>query len=192
MYAQEADLRVILARLSKSLESVVLENYLRVFSNRPMPEFDARILRLVDHEDENVRNRAFAALAQNTHSAIRSLAVEQVQRRVDEPNFLELFIRNFRSGDEELLLKNIRIPDDVDRRHWLLMDLTKILEQNSECQCSKLAVLAYRCTPCGSCRFHSARLLITRKVAPDWLVNECQFDAVSDTRQLVAQVSAKS
>jgi hypothetical protein len=191
MYAHEADLRVILVRLLNSEDAVVLENYLRVFSNRPLPEFDVRILRLVDHEDENVRNRVFTALANNAHPSIRSFAVEQVQRRIDEFGFLELFIRNFQSGDEELLIKNIRIPGDVNRRHWLLMALTKVLEQNSECQCSELAVLAYGCTPCGSCRFHSAKLLITRKVAPAWLVNECPFDAVSDTRELVSEVHAK-
>jgi hypothetical protein len=91
-----------------------------------------------------------------------------------------------------LLLKNIRIPDNVDRDHWLLMNVTKILDHNAECQCSELAKLAYRCTPCGSCRFHSAKLLVTRKVAPAWLVEECQYDAVSDTRELVAEHSAEA
>jgi hypothetical protein len=187
MYAEEADLRKILDRLFKCQKPDTIVSYLRIFSNRPMPEFDARILGLLDHEDETVRSRAFTAVAQNTHPAIRKFAVDHVQERIVEPNVVELFIRNFLPGDEEVLLKNIRIPEDTDQCHSLLMDVTNILEHNLEARCEELATLAYRLTPCGSCRFDSAKLLITRKVASAWLIQECRYDAVPDTRELVAE-----
>jgi hypothetical protein len=127
-------------------------------------------------------------VAQNKHPAIRRFALDHVEKRIQEFNFLELFIRNFEKGDEEVLLKHLRIPEDVHRAHWVLMDLIKIMKENTESDCSELAKRAYRWTPCGSCRNRSAKLLIGRKVAPAWLIDECQEDAVSETREL-ARVS---
>src|SRR5207253_9550453 len=123
------------------------------------------------------------ALAQNTHPAIREFAIDHLQTRIAEPNFLELFVRNFRPGDEQLLLENTRIPEDVDRQHCMLLDVIRILEHNPESQCRDLARLVYGITPCGSCRQDAAELLIGRKVAPAWLIEECQHDVVSDTRE---------
>ncbi len=100
---------------------------------------------------------------------------------------MKLFVRNFRPGDEESLVKNLRIPEDVNQRHWLLMDLFEILELNPESRCEELAQIIYRTTPCGACRSRSAKLLIIRNVAPAWLIDECRYDAVSDTRELVAR-----
>jgi hypothetical protein len=189
MYADEADLRAVRDRLLDSQKPEAIANYLRVFSNRPMPEFSECFLSLLNHEHENVRNRAFVAVAQNKHPAIRRFALDNLEKRIQEFNFLQLFIRNFAKGDEELLLKHLQIPEDVHRAHWFLMDLIRILERNADADCSELAKRAYRWTPCGSCRSKSAKLLIERKVAPAWLIEECQDDAVSETRQLAKSSS---
>ena len=58
------------------------------------------------------------------------------------------------------------------------MDVIKVLENNPEADCSRLGVIAYASTPCENCRFHAARLLLDRHVAPGWLTEECRFDSV--------------
>ena len=186
MYAAEADLRVVLDRLLNAQDPAALVNYLRVFSNRTMPEFNERFLRLLDHDDENIRARAFSALAKNTHPKIREFALDQLNERIMEPDFLELFIRNFVPGDEQTLLGALRIPEEVSQRHGFLMDLLKVLQHNADSKCHELATIVYGFTPCGPCRHDATKLLINRKVAPAWLIEECRHDAVEDTRRLAA------
>jgi hypothetical protein len=185
MYADESELQTILDRLLTCQATNSLVSYLRVFSNRPMPQFDQRVFALLFHEDENVRARAYTAIAQDSHPAIRRFALDHVEQRFTEMNFLELFVKNFQPGDEELLLRHLRIPADQNNCHWLLMDLKKVLHENPGASCRDLALIAYDATPCGECRFHATRLLLDRKVAPAWLIEECRFDAESDTRELV-------
>jgi hypothetical protein len=78
MVASERDLQATLDHLFNSHNPQVIANYLRVFSNRPVPQFDHRLLGLLNHEAEHVRHRAYAAVAQNAHPAIRKLAVDHL------------------------------------------------------------------------------------------------------------------
>jgi hypothetical protein len=185
MYASEGDLQKTLDCLFNSHNPEVIVNYLQVFSNRPLPQFDDRVLDLLRHENKRVRNRAFTAVAKNTHPAIRKFALDRLHTHSVEPNFLELFIKNYHLGDEDLLLTHLRLPEDQDQRHWLLMDVIKILEENDAARSDVLASWVYRWTPCGSCRRHAAKLLIMRGAAPKWLIEECQYDSDPDTRRLV-------
>jgi hypothetical protein len=189
MYASEGDLEMILERLLACREPEWIANYLRVFSNRALPRFDERMLGLLDHEDEKVRGWAYRAVGQNAHPAVREFVIGRLYLQLIDPEYLHLFMRNFQPGDEVLILETLSIPDDADQRHGLLMDVVKVLEQNPAARCETLALLAYRLTPCGSCRFHAVKLLVDRNVAPAWLIAECGYDAVSDTRELVEQLS---
>src|SRR5262245_55016700 len=137
------------------------------------------MLGLLDHEDEQVRRRAYTAVAQNSHPTIRRFALDHLQQRIAEPNFLELFIQNFQSGDEDLLLGGLRLPDDTDQAHGFLFDLIKIPENNPEARCRELALLVYRWTPCGNCRYHAVKLLVSRNATPAWLVEEYRHDSES-------------
>jgi hypothetical protein len=69
--------------------------------------------------------------------------------------------------------------------HWLLLVGIKVLEKNLNADCSRLGILGYALTPCSSCRFYAARLLLARQAAPEWLVAECRHDSGADCRALV-------
>jgi hypothetical protein len=183
--ASEGDLQAIFDRLLAGGPWAVIANYLSVFSGRALPEFDQRLLGLLDHEDAEVRRRAFTAVAQNTHTQIRRFALDHAAERINEPNFLELLVRNFRPGDEELLMRHLSLPADDNERHWLLRNLREVLRENPEASCRELALVAYAATPCGECRTYVADLLVERRAAPAWLVEECRHDAVPETRKLV-------
>lgn len=187
MYANERDLQLVLDRLLACVDPAATANYLRVFSNRSLAHFDERMLGLLGHEDEKVRSRAYTAVAQNAHPAIRKYAVDQLAARIADPNFIELFVNNYRPGDEDDILTHLQVPDDMDQCHWLLMDVVKVLERNPTANCRSLSLCAYRWTPCGACRSSAAALLFAQHVAPDWLVQECQHDCVGDTRALAKE-----
>ena len=73
------------------------------------------------------------------------------------------------------------------RGMWLwkmIQAINRVLEKNSEADCSRLAVIVYAETPCENCRFFAVRLLHTRKAMPDWMREECKYDSAEDCRQL--------
>jgi hypothetical protein len=192
MYAKEADLQTVLQRLWAAREPRVIANLLKIFSRRALPEFDARLIELCRHDDEEVRRWAFNALEENAHPLIREFALTELQNGIHDRSVVALFINNYVKGDEHLFLESIEFPKDVDEVHWLLMDVVKVLEENSEAACFRLGVIAYASTPCENCRFHAVRLLLKRQAAPDWLSEECRYDSCKDCRELIEKPAGSS
>jgi hypothetical protein len=184
MYANESDLKVVLQRLWTLDEPRIITNMVKVFSARPLPEFDARLIELCRHNDDQVRRRAFRALEQNAHPLVRQFAESELKKGIRDSSVLGLFIKNYRRGDEQRILEALDLPNDPCELHWLLMDVNKVLEKNSDADCSRLAVITYGLTPCSNCRLDAARLVHQQRVAPDWLKEECRFDCEEDCRKL--------
>ena len=183
MRADEASLSIILEAIFNTVEPVIISKLLRVFSNRALPKFDSRLIDLCRHADEEVQRRAFNAIKMNTHAAIRAFALEQLE--IDATaSVVGLFQKNYEGGDENRILSAIQLPEDIDQLHWLLMDVTKVLENNPAADCSQLAVISYASTPCETCRFRAARLLFGQGVAPAWMIEECRYDSDDESREL--------
>lgn len=166
-HADEADLQTVLQRLWSTRKPKVIANLLKALSARAMPEFDTRLIELCRHSDEEIRRRAFTALAQNAHPLIREFALTELQRGVQDGSVVALFINNYRQGDEERILEAVEFPDDACEVHWLLMDVIKVLEKNPGADCSQLGIIGYASTPCENCRFYAARLLLNQQVLPN-------------------------
>jgi len=186
MYADEADVETVLQHLWATESSHALANLLSVFGNRALPEFDARLIEFCQHENAEVRRRAFGAMAKNTHPLIRSFALKQLESGVSNGAVISLFASNFEPGDEQRILEALELSPDEGDRHSLLMDINRLLERNPEADCSQLAVIVYASTPCENCRFFALRLLHSREVVPEWLREECCYDSGKDCRQLVS------
>lgn len=184
MDAPESDLEQVLERIWTEHNSKALVRLLRVFSNRPLPTFDPRLIELCHHADVDVRRWASNALEQNVHPLVRRHALAELQEQTTDRSVVDLFIRNYQEGDEQRLLDQLKLPDDLDQRHWMLMDLTKVLEQNESADSLKLGQIIYFHTPCQICRFYAAQLLRDRNVAPAWLMEECRLDSNEDCRSL--------
>lgn len=184
MHAEEQSLQKILHRLWSEDVPEVIVKLTRVFSNRVLPQFDSRWMNLAAHADVEVRRMAVDVLSQNPHPMIRKLALQQLQNNTFEFPAVSLLIKNYENGDEERLLHAVELPDDPCLRHWLLMDVIKLLEKNESADCFKLGQIAYFHTPCQNCRSYAAELLFARKCVPDWMIQECRTDAEVDCRNL--------
>ena len=176
--ATPGDLATVLDRLWDAREPKVIANLLGVLSGRALPEFDARLVGLGRHADAAVRERAFNALAQNSHPLVREFALAELAKGTS----VLLFVKNFESGDEERLLAGLKLPSEYDGLHWLLRDIVRVLEAHPEADASRLGVLAYATTTRGECRFYAAEVLDDRDAAPDWLREECRHDACKECR----------
>jgi hypothetical protein len=187
IHADEPALRMVLQHLWSVSEPTVLAKLLRVFSARALPVFDPRLIELCRHGDREVRRRALVALGENTDPLIREYALNELRNGVEDGAVVALFINNYEWGDEQRILEAMEFPDDECELHWLLMDAVKVLEKHPVADCSRLAVIAYASTPCETCRFYAARLLLNQWVAPEWLKDECRHDSCDDCRALAAQ-----
>lgn len=165
----------------------VIRRLLWVFARRAMPEFDKRLLELCQHEDEEIKRLAFRASANNGHPSVRTFAIDQLTSGSYLPS-LQLFAKNFRSGDEQLIFNAIEIPADSDDRHGLLIDILHVIEENTAADVVLLGQVIYLHTPCTICRTAATKVLLQRKQAPQWLIEEVERDADEDARELVKEV----
>ncbi|WP_146117637.1 MULTISPECIES: hypothetical protein [Pirellulaceae] len=151
-----------------------------------MPEFDTRLLDLCQHEDEEIKRLALRASANNGHPSVRTFAIEQLTSG-SYLYSLQLFAKNFRSGDEQLIINAIEIPADSDDRHGLLIDILDVIEENTPADVVLLGQVIYFHTPCTICRNAATKVLLQRKQAPKWLIEEVERDADEDARELVKE-----
>jgi hypothetical protein len=185
MHADEMDLAVVLRHLWNASETKVLVNLLKVFSNRPLPHFDAQLIELCRHSEPDVQRWAINALENNTHPLIRAFALAELRERTLNASVVGLFINNYVEGDENRLRELVEMPEDSWERHGVLIDVLNVLEKNPEADATQLALVAYFHTPCEMCRFRAVELLVAQDAAPRWLIEECRHDSAEDCRTLV-------
>lgn len=184
MYADEADLAIILEHIWDAARPIVIANLLQVFSNRAAAEFDARLIEMCQYGYVSVRRKAIRALENVEHPSIRDFALAELEGGLRGESVVGLFTRNYLPGDEQRIVGGLRLPDDDFELHGLLMDVIKVLEANPDADCTQLGVIAYASTPCENCRADAARLLYRQHVAPRWLSLECPFDSSEECREL--------
>jgi len=179
--AAPKELNVVLQALKSSKEPAVLLNLIKVFSNRALPEFDSRLIELCQHPDPELQRRAWVALANHSHPEIREFAHRQLNEN-QHAYLFSLFIRNYQPDDENRLLAALTLPDDAWERHSVLSDLVEVLRENPAADCSRLATIIYRFTPCEICRYKAVQLLHAQAAIPGWMKEECRFDSYADTQ----------
>jgi hypothetical protein len=184
MHANENDLEQVLEWLWTEQNPTMIVKMLRVFSRRQLPQFDSRLIELYKHSDDEVRRWTLNALEPNSNPLVREFALQQLRERTLNMPVVKLFVNNYLTGDERLLLDQLDLPEDSCQRHWMLMDLIHVLEKNEEAECCELGQIIYFYTPCQNCRFYAARLFHGRHKTPGWLVEECLGDANEDCQKL--------
>jgi hypothetical protein len=192
MQAGEAQLEIVLEHLSNSQDAKVIANLLRVFWKRPLPAFDACLIGLCQHADSEVRRWTFNALQNLGHDSIRAYALSQLENGLRDGFVISLFARNYQPGDEQLIQNAIELPEDDFDRHSLLMSVVTVLEANPDAKAGELGVIGYASTPCGFCREHFVRVLLGQNAAPEWLVEECRFDAATRIVASITDTSSRS
>jgi len=189
MFADGADLETVCESLWTPRKPTTLAKLLEVFSKRGAPRFDARLLELCRSGDDEARRLAILALEKVEHPAIREYALAELGSGTRGGSVVALFANNFHRGDEQRILQSITFPDDDWKLHSLLMDVIQVLDANPDADCSQLGIVAYASTLCETCRFQAASLLYRRRVAPEWLIEECRFDSNPRTRELAAEAA---
>ena len=185
--AAEDQLHAAAERLFVESDLAKLYDYLRIFWRRPYPEIVPYLIRMFDHLDEKLRRGARNALAQNSHPAVRALALARMSAGRPDDGGMRLLVRNYEPGDH-LLIEKLLPADDGDewKLHHLCSDLVDVFRENGPADCAGAMSFVYERTPCSACRYDAVKLLLAAGAVTPALIDECRYDSDPDTRDLVA------
>jgi len=161
---------------------------LEVFIICPFPLDPQPIIEDADSPIEDLRSAAWRALEKIRHPAVRSFAMERLQR--DKENALPLFIVNYRPQDAAQLTALVKsIP--VDRRgdalwHGIQMDVLHMADHRIKAP-AELLRFTYETTYCSCCRHTAVQQMGKRRLLTDALLRECLHDSNDEIRNYAKQ-----
>ena len=158
---------------------------LRAFSwwNRRLPQFDERLLPLIEHEELRVRQSAACEIERFTDPRIRAYALECLEDHRYRYG-VQLLARNSSPGDADRIAELFHLPDDEFGRECLLDDLLSFSRESRQAIPS-FPLFVYEQTESLLRRCDALELLLETGTAPHWLVEECHYDLDEKTREWV-------
>ena len=184
----EADAKQIARDLSAETDPQRLERYLSLFRRRPFPLDPAPLLVLAEEADAKVATAARKALCVIQYPSVRALALEGVD---DDPHpweLVEMLTLNFQAGDEKVIERTLQKPWNDEEMHWLGLAVRKVFEENQTPAAFDALLLFYELGFCTMCREGAVELLAEIGPLPDYILDECRYDAYDSTRELIREM----
>jgi hypothetical protein len=165
-----------------------LKQYLFLFRKRQFPLEPERLIQLVDHPDSVVGLRAITALEIISGPDVRNLFL----RLKDDPAWSDravaLLRSNYQACDDQLMLGMLNSESDPDHLHLTCMNTRKVYKDNPIPEGLQPLLLAYEMTPCSMCRHSTVETIHSIYAVPDWMIEECLYEASSGLRELAAEL----
>jgi len=187
--ALDDDLQAVAKALFAEPDTQLQVAYLSVFQRRGLPQFDDRILKFADSDDSDVRWMLFLTLSCVQHHKVRELAFKCLRSGRIVEHELSLLEKNYERRDWATIYESLDLPTEQENLHRVLQDLLDVYETNMLPEAVEPMLYTFENTPCSTCRSRAVRVLKSINALPDWIREECQFDADADTRELVAPKS---
>ncbi len=178
----------------QAAEDLLLENddqrlrrYLEIFHGRDFPKQSQTIFHLVKYQNPWVARGATRALSRLNDPEIRTYALQLLAEGHDPAVTVRLLRKTFVSGDlqaVETAMKRDTMNDDA--WHGLGLAVLSLVANASvsAAECRNLFVELYCQGPCSMCRSGFVEKLNETGDLPDWMANECLYDAAPDTAAL--------
>lgn len=194
-YATDPELANVMRHLAAETNEETCLRLLWVFRKTPLPELHSRVFELAESKNDKLRRAAIVALAHTRDSRVGDLG----RARLLSPEFsgnesalLDIFIKNYQSGDEQLIMSALsRISPDEERAHDFGFSILDICEENGSTGFRELLNWNYNANPCTICRYKVLGLLIDAGDASSEIIAECLHDADEDTRERSKEYLAK-
>jgi hypothetical protein len=191
-HATEAELLTIFQQLLIETDEKIYLRLLWVFRKARLPELHPRIWALASSKNNDVRAAAQAALAQFCDPKVGEFARNKL-RALDfsesDTELLELFILNYQSTDENLIIPALTgLPEGDEHAHHFGMSILAIGKNNYSPALSAMFEWVYEKNPCTICRQRAVEWLIKTKTITLEIAHECRYDANEDIQNLVKQL----
>jgi hypothetical protein len=169
-----------------------LVGYLRMFQFRQFPRAIDRLLELASAEDDRIARAALLALSHIQDQRVRALALDLLAGAKSwrsDGDAVNLLTRNSQDGDYRILERLLERQTDPDEIDWLGHGVLHFVEANRSEEAERVLNLLYENGPCSLCRHGVIEELIAIGRFPEWMRDECQYDAYSETRKLMKSLS---
>jgi hypothetical protein len=166
-----------------------LRGFLRMFQLRKFPGPVDRLIELARGSHEGVARAAMNALSHFSDPAVRKLALETAQKREWRGVAFEMLIRNREPDDYRLLERLLEEQLDPDDYHDLGIGMRHFVTAHRSEDALRSLLLLYENEPCSLCRHGAVEELIAINRLPQWALEECRYDAYSETRKLATAAS---
>lgn len=188
--ASPEDITAAAHDLLKQDDLFQLASYLAIFDQRMFPLGIQPLLPLVRHSDDRVVMWALNALSLFRDATLRDVGLELLRTNWHASDALGLFNLNYQVGDEEVFIALLDAAQTDDDVHAFGFGLVAILTHTTVHRASELLCTLYKRLPCSLCRTKVVQQLVMLKAIPDWMINECHYDADEDTRGIVQRYQA--
>ncbi|MBN1566076.1 MAG: hypothetical protein JXA10_19710 [Anaerolineae bacterium] len=180
-----------LVSLDPQTDQDVLIRYLWLFDKRPFPLDPQKLIDLVrsapgalEHDENDwllpkyqVVLRAIYALKNISHPAVRDLALQLI----DEGHWLrwavDLLALNWQTDDWTFIANLAAREMDRDTYHGFGLGVMHILDARLLPDAASALLTLYERDPCSECRDHIVHSLQKIDHVPDWMIEECKYDA---------------
>jgi len=199
--ASEAELEraaTDLLALNEQEDAVLLRKYLRIFRDRQFPLDPQPLIEVASQarqqpltEDETgkftphsrLMMAALEALGNVSHPDVRQLAVELIENRQWISHVAILFKSNWQNSDWSVLEALTQETFEPDDYHGMGMDIRELFEAHPEPEASQTLINLYKYGPCSECRRRFVEALDSIQAVPEWMREECRYDANLDLRE---------
>lgn len=161
-----------------------LANYLTwVFVRRKWPIEPQPLFELAKNKEWKIVRKAYRVLEKLESPEVRRFALAKLNNRYQGRLACDLLIKNYRTGDEELLRQRANASRGRDEMHEILMSLRQVVDDHPEIHDEYVQYL-YDTIPCSFCRYLVVKEMIKRGMVTEEVRIECLHDAAEDTRLL--------
>jgi hypothetical protein len=167
----------------------VKAKYLAVFNGSVKFPFDPAILIGIVKGDagnsKQLKEPAFDALMNFSSNEIRQLGLELLNGSNGSPRYLNVFVNNYRDGDDATLTAIAEKARGKYRIEYLAHIYLKIFRQNKTAHCAGPLLALYSKMVCSECRKQVLELLLATNSLPGHIRDEMKYDCNPETRKLV-------
>jgi hypothetical protein len=206
IHASEVDLMRAAHDLLNLRDLDYLYAYLLMFDTRSFPLDPVKLIDMVVHENDEllydldgwitrygqVIKVAIEALAIISDSRVRDLALKLFYDPDKSGWAARLLKHHWQEGDWQLLTELAVQDHNPDNAHNLAMSLIDIFREHPSPDAAHAFVNLYEINPCSYCREGLVKRLHELDSLPDWMREECKYDANFDLRELIQSNFAKA
>ncbi|MGB0954041.1 MAG: hypothetical protein ACPG31_12540 [Planctomycetota bacterium] len=183
--ANEIQQQQLQESLPSELEEEQLERWLAICERKGFPIFRAEYLDLAMHPSMAIQESAIICLAHEEAVELRSLGLNKMESGAWS-QAIQLLRKNGLAEDADRFIRSAPKLEVDFQAHWLCMRMKGAMEENPAFHDIRIAIYCYEYNPCMHCREGIVELMQEWETLPDWIAEECRFDAEEDVRKLVA------
>jgi hypothetical protein len=166
------------------------QQLLHLFRSHDFPGNLNLLISIARDPNLRVARAATTALERISHPDVRSFAMQLLKEGVRVSDGIRLLARNWKADDLLALeLAFAATGDDEYNIHDVACRIPDVLRNAppGTCNPANLLLRIYERNPCTTCRIEVMEALVHHGCVPEWLAEECQYDAEPRVTALISK-----